>query len=168
MRRALALALAAVALLVPAATGADAAGHRGHRHAHKQRHAPKRHYRDERVVMPPRRTARKPPRKPPATTPEPTPLTRMKVVAREFSLTLSRQAVPAGTVAVELDNHGEDPHDLRVERAQNALAGFNFTLTKPGTFATRKLELGPGTWKLYCTLDGHEALGMSATLTVGG
>ena len=159
----LAVALAAVAVLAgPATPGADAAKHRKH-------HAKKRHYRDEHVVMPARRPARKPPaERPPVTPPAPRPLARMKVVAREFSLTLSRQLVPAGTVAVELDNHGEDPHDLRVESAANALAGFNFALTKPGTFATRRLELGPGTWKLYCTLEGHEALGMSATLTVGG
>jgi uncharacterized cupredoxin-like copper-binding protein len=89
----------------------------------------------------------------------------MQVVAREFSLTLSRQAVGAGVVAIELSNHGEDPHDLRVERADS---GFNFTLTKPGERTTRKLDLGPGTWKLYCTLDGHAALGMSATFTVAG
>jgi plastocyanin len=166
MRRLLLLALALATLAavsVPATPGADAAKHRGHRHAKK------RHYRDARVVMPARRPARKPPaERPPVTPPAPKPLARMKVVAREFSLTLSRQAVPAGTVAVELDNHGDDPHDLRVESAAGALAGFNFPLTKPGTFSTRRLELGPGTWKLYCTLEGHEALGMSATVTVGG
>jgi uncharacterized cupredoxin-like copper-binding protein len=71
-------------------------------------------------------------------------------------------------VAIELNNHGEDPHDLRVERADSALSGFDFTLTKPGAITTRKLDLGPGTWKLYCTLDGHAALGMSATFTVSG
>ena len=156
MRRAIALGLAGAVLLVPATPGAGAAKHR---------QGYKRHHRDQRVTMP----ARRPPfQRPPVTPPEPKPLTRMKAVAREFSLTLSRQAVPAGTVAVELDNHGEDPHDLRVERAENALAGFNFTLTKPGAFVTRKLQLGPGTWKLYCTLEGHAALGMSATLSVGG
>ena len=154
------LAVAAATMLVPAAPVADAAKYRKHRKAHK------RHYRDERVVMPPRRPVRRPPvQRPPS---EPRPLNRMKVVAREFDLTLSRQSVPAGVVAVELDNHGEDPHDLRVERATTALAGFNFTLTKPGEFVTRRLELGPGTWKLYCTLEGHAALGMSATLAVGG
>jgi hypothetical protein len=66
--------------------------------------------------MPTRRppVQRPPATKPPTTTPEPKPLGRMQVVAREFSFTLSRQAVAAGAVAIELNNHGEDPHDLRV------------------------------------------------------
>ena len=158
MRRAPVLALAAAILLVPAVPVAGAAKHPGHRHAQKP------HHKDQRVRMP----ARRPPvQRPPVTPPEPKPLSRLQVVAREFNFTLSRQSVAAGPVAIELNNHGEDPHDLRVERAEGALSGFDFTLTKPGEISTRKLDLGPGTWKLYCTLDGHAALGMSATFTVG-
>jgi hypothetical protein len=163
MRCGVALALAATVLLVPAAPAADAAKHRKHRQGYT------RHHKDQRVVMPARRPAPRPPvQRPPATPPEPRPLSRVQVVAREFSLTLSRRTLAAGAVAIELSNHGEDPHDLRVERAANTLAGFNFTLTKPGAITGRKLALAPGTWKLYCTLDGHAALGMTATLTVGG
>ncbi|MFL5782262.1 MAG: hypothetical protein ACJ760_13190 [Thermoleophilaceae bacterium] len=168
MRRVLAVALAAMLVAAP---GAGAARHRHHGHAHKQKHhAHKRHHRDQPVVTPRRRppAPRPPVRRPPVTPPEPKPLGRLQVVAREFSFTLSRQSVTAGTVAIELDNHGEDPHDLRVERADDLLSGFNFTLTKPGEVTSRKLDLGPGTWKLYCTLDGHAALGMSATVTVTG
>ncbi|HKP92167.1 MAG TPA: hypothetical protein VJT75_19515 [Thermoleophilaceae bacterium] len=158
MRRALTLAVAAAVLLVPAAPGAGAAKHRGHKR-----------YRDQAVYMPARKPYRKPPaHRPPVTPPAPRPLTRMQVVAREFSLTLSRQSVAAGTVAVELNNRGEDPHDLRVEPADGAPLGFGFALTKPGELTTQKLDVGPGTWKLYCTLDGHAALGMSATVTVTG
>lgn len=161
MRRVLAVALAAMLVAAP---GAGASRHRHHGHAHK------RHHRDQPVVTPRRRppAPRPPVRRPPVTPPEPKPLGRLQVVAREFSFTLSRQSVTAGTVAIELDNHGEDPHDLRVERADDLLSGFNFTLTKPGEVTSRKLDLGPGTWKLYCTLDGHAALGMSATVTVTG
>ena len=98
--------------------------------------------------------------------PKPRPFARLQVVAREFSLTVSRKTLPAGRVGVELDNFGEDPHDLRVERANRAATGFSFELAKPGTVSTRKLNLGPGSWKLYCTLPGHAALGMSATVAV--
>ena len=31
-----------------------------------------------------------------------------------------------------------------------------------------KLNLGPGTWKLYCTLPGHDQAGMHALITVAG
>jgi hypothetical protein len=154
MRRALLLALVA-ALLVPAGTGA------------KMR-------RDEQVrIVPashPGKPQQRPTQRPPVTDPRPAPkpLARLQVVAREFTLTLSRGAVAAGRVAVELDNFGQDPHDLRVERTTDPSTGFNFTLAKPRTVSSRRLDLGPGTWKLFCTLPGHEALGMSATVTVGG
>ena len=45
----------------------------------------------------------------------PTPA-RVGVSATEFHLTLSRPAVKAGVVEIELQNDGQDPHDLRVRR----------------------------------------------------
>jgi hypothetical protein len=71
-------------------------------------------------------------------------------------------------VAVELANLGEDPHDLRLERVQSAGIAFDFGEAKAGNVTSRKLDLSPGTWKLYCTLPGHELLGMHALLTVAG
>jgi plastocyanin len=103
---------------------------------------------------------------PPA--PAPRPLGHLQVIAREFSFTASRLTLAAGTVAIELNNRGQDPHDLRVERADDAATGFDFALTKPSTLTSRKLELTPGTWKLYCTLPGHDQAGMHATVTVSG
>jgi hypothetical protein len=115
----------------------------------------------------------RPVKRPPAPTPPPVveppaprPLARVQVVAREFSLTLSRQSLPAGRAAVELVNQGQDPHDLRVERADAPATGFSFDSARPRTVASRKLDLTAGDWKLYCTLPGHEALGMSARITV--
>ena len=116
-----------------------------------------------RSVTPPART----PVTPPAP-PKPRPLARVQAITREFSITLSRRTLPAGAVAVELVNRGEDPHDLRVERANAPATGFSFTLAKPGSVSSQKLQLAPGEWKLYCTLDGHAAAGMSATVTVTG
>ena len=42
--------------------------------------------------------------------------TRLQVVAREYSFTLSRLTVHSGPALIELDNMGQDPHDLRVQR----------------------------------------------------
>jgi hypothetical protein len=125
----------------------------------------------EPAVKPP--TPRPPRPQVPTPSPTPTPrtpkpLARIQVIAREFSLTLSRRTVAAGPVAIELDNYGQDPHDLRVERGDDASTGFSFTLAKPRTVSSKKLELSPGEWKLYCTLPGHEELGMSARVTVSG
>jgi hypothetical protein len=168
VRRAALIALA-VALLASATTPADAAKHRRRGHVlHGERVGVVK----EPAVKPP--TARPPRPQVPTPTPTPTPaptpkpLGRIQVIAREFSLTLSRRTVAAGPVAIELDNYGQDPHDLRVERGDDALTGFSFTLAKPHAVSSRKLELSPGEWKLYCTLPGHEALGMSARVTVSG
>ena len=40
----------------------------------------------------------------------------MQVVAREFSYSLSRTRLKAGTAVIELANFGQDAHDLRVQR----------------------------------------------------
>ena len=39
------------------------------------------------------------------------------MVAREYSLGFSRLHLHAGTAVIELDNFGQDPHDLRVQRS---------------------------------------------------
>ena len=152
MRRAVAVPLVVALLAVPGVTA-----------AHPRHHRHKRH--DERVSIsapPPTRHVQPPPVPPP-----PKPLARLQVVAREWSVVPSKLTVPAGRVVVELDNLGQDPHDLRIERANDPAAGFDFTLARAGTRETQSLQLGAGTWKLYCALPGHEALGMSALITIG-
>jgi plastocyanin len=164
VRRAVLLVLA-LALLAPAATLAHPPRHK--RHVVRQEEPVRtRHGRHRKPPTKPPKPPVKPPTTPPPTTPPPKPLARLQVTAREYSLTLSRTAVAAGTVSVELDNFGQDPHDLRVERTGSPSTGFSFTLAKPRTVSSQKLDLAPGDWKLYCTLPGHEALGMTARITV--
>jgi hypothetical protein len=90
----------------------------------------------------------------------------VSVGAKEFSLTLSRPLVGKGSVRVELRNNGEDPHNLVVspEGAHTPLASFS-TLD-PGTYERRSVTLSPGRYQLWCSLESHEALGMSVTLRV--
>jgi plastocyanin len=90
------------------------------------------------------------------------------VIEREFSLTPSRTTLAAGTVAIELVNRGQDPHDLRVERIADGVTHFDFALAQPGSVTSQKLNLAPGTWKLYCTLPRHDEYGMRALITVTG
>ena len=111
-----------------------------------------------------------PPDAPAPTTAAPTataPVTRIGVVAREFSLTLSRTSVSAGAVGVQLQNFGQDPHNLRVERVDGTSAPTDFATTEPGSLQSQTVTLAPGAYKLYCTLPGHDAAGMHATLIVG-
>jgi hypothetical protein len=168
VRRALPLALALAALALVAVPAAGAAHH--HRKAQAQTRGPRADERVRQAALV--RRVPKPPTPPvdpaPDPTPKPRPLARMQALTREFTITLSRRTLPAGQVSIELANMGQDPHDLRVERADAPATGFSFSLARPGTRSSRKLELAPGEWKLYCTLEGHAAMGMSTTVTVTG
>jgi plastocyanin len=103
---------------------------------------------------------------PPA--PAPAPASRLGVAAREFSLALSRTSLPAGAALVELQNFGEDAHNLRIERLDGTGTPVDLPEAQAGKVTSAKATLGPGAYRLYCTLPGHDALGMHATLTVGG
>jgi plastocyanin len=90
----------------------------------------------------------------------------VSVAAKEFSLTLSRPLVGAGDVRVELRNVGEDPHNLVVspEGAHTPLASFS--TVGPGLYERLTVDLSPGRYQLWCSLESHETLGMSVTLRV--
>jgi len=105
----------------------------------------------------------------PAPLPAPAPvpvLGHLQVPAREFSLSLSRLVLDAGPVAIQLANFGEDAHDLSVQRTDGSGAAVAFPAVGAGGVATQTLTLAPGTYRLWCTLPGHDALGMHTTLTV--
>jgi plastocyanin len=86
-------------------------------------------------------------------------------VAKEYSVTLSRLRVRAGEVTIELANFGEDPHDLRLQRAgAKHVAGIG--VVEPGKVADLTLRLLPGRYSLWCSLADHRRLGMRAVLTV--
>ncbi len=93
------------------------------------------------------------------------------VDAQEWSLYPSRATVPAGTVAVELWNRGEDPHDTQIRRlnAHGQMVGpvlGRVRLTLPGKITQATWHLKAGRYELFCSLPGHIKLGMSARLRV--
>ena len=90
----------------------------------------------------------------------------VSVGAREFSLTLSRPLVGAGDVRIELRNVGEDPHNLVVSPEGSHSPLGSFSTLDPGLYERRTVALAPGRYQLWCSLEGHEALGMSVTLRV--
>ena len=79
-----------------------------------------------------------------------------------MSVALRMRGGPAagdGEIALNVVNFGEDPHDLTIDgHAQVALA--------PGQAAQLKLTLPAGEYRLYCSLEGHVQLGMTAQLLV--
>lgn len=90
---------------------------------------------------------------------------RLGVSATEFHLTLSRQSVKAGVVEIELQNDGQDPHDLRVRRVGGSHT-FSVALVDPGNRRTVAIHVKPGSYRLWCSVADHRALGMQAVLRV--
>ncbi|MGH9037645.1 MAG: cupredoxin domain-containing protein, partial [Acidimicrobiia bacterium] len=73
-------------------------------------------------------------------------------------------AVPAGPVKVTLRNEDTQLHTLSVEGQPQ----FKKLETRgTGESQTGTLEVGPGTYTLFCEVPGHRAAGMQATLKVG-
>jgi hypothetical protein len=90
---------------------------------------------------------------------------RLLVEAREFNLVLSRPSVKAGDAIVQLVNRGEDPHDLRLRRV-GGRGGGSIAEALPGEVGEWEGRLRRGRFWVFCTLEGHRALGMRATLRV--
>jgi hypothetical protein len=95
---------------------------------------------------------------------------RMLVTAQEWSLTLSRASVPAGAVTVQLYDRGQDAHNLNIRRVggHHRLTGKaqKVSLAQAGGLTQASWHLARGRYELYCSLPGHEKLGMRAFLTV--
>jgi uncharacterized cupredoxin-like copper-binding protein len=77
--------------------------------------------------------------------------------------------LPAGTTlkpgvaTFDVQNNGKIQHDLAVEGA----GGEKKTpLIDAGKTASLEVGLKPGKYKLYCTVPGHEQLGMKTEVTV--
>lgn len=90
------------------------------------------------------------------------------VKAVEYSYTLSRPEVSPGEVIVELNNQGEDPHNLVLEHEGTEDPKLEIPSTPSITQASAHFTLASGTYRLYCSLYKHEAKGMQATLVVSG
>ena len=90
---------------------------------------------------------------------------RLGVRATEFHLTLSRASVKTGRVLVQLQNAGEDVHDLRLRRIGGTRT-YKFPLTSPEHNVTLSLRFLPGRYRLWCSVANHAQLGMRAVLRV--
>jgi plastocyanin len=72
-----------------------------------------------------------------------------------------------GLVTIKIVNDGDVAHALAVDgpNGEVQLDGR----VEPGATATLEADLDrPGTYTMYCPLDGHRAKGMSGSITVGG
>jgi hypothetical protein len=103
---------------------------------------------------------------PPAEEPAPPTPGHLGVKAEEWSYTLSRPEVEAGEVIVELNNQGEDPHNLNIQLQGGEGSPLQIPITPSLQQTTRSFTLPAGTYRLWCDLDEHDERGMNATLSV--
>jgi plastocyanin len=93
---------------------------------------------------------------------------RLSVKAVEWSYTLSRPEVSAGEAIVELNNLGEDNHNLKLQRIGAEEPALSVPEASPAKRTSARLTLSPGSYRLYCSLFEHDEKGMHATLVVAG
>lgn len=93
---------------------------------------------------------------------------RLLVSESEFHTVLSSSRIAPGRAIVQLLNRGEDDHDLRLRRITRHPGApiARWPLTHPGELSELSLRLSTGRYRLWCSLPGHRALGMRATLRV--
>jgi uncharacterized cupredoxin-like copper-binding protein len=89
----------------------------------------------------------------------------VKVVATEFKFELDHTDFAPSRYTFELDNEGQIPHDLVIEGPD--VDNTKTPVIGGGEKAQIDVALQPGTYKLYCSVPGHEAAGMVTEITVG-
>ncbi len=92
-------------------------------------------------------------------------IVHVQVVAVEYHYTLSRTTVPAGKVAIQFVDDGQDEHNLNVLSGEGELEAA-FPTTVSHGLREQTVNLRKGSFTLFCSLPEHEAKGMHATLTV--
>jgi plastocyanin len=107
------------------------------------------------------------PTPPPPLAPEPElEANRLSVKASEYYFILSRPKVKPGSVTVELNNQGEDPHNLNLRREGDESEPLQIPETESLQRNVAGFDLPGGKYRLWCSLPEHEERGMETTLVV--
>lgn len=96
-----------------------------------------------------------------------------EATSSELTLTTDPQGIPIydrktglvkqGAVTIKLINDATVPHNVAVAQGSKVLGKSDDV---KGGQTELKLDLKPGEYAYYCTIDGHRAAGMEGTLTV--
>ncbi|MBN1529768.1 MAG: hypothetical protein JW895_11940 [Thermoleophilaceae bacterium] len=92
--------------------------------------------------------------------------TSVGVSEREWRVALYRTRVPTGVLRLNVHNYGEDGHDLAIRNRDGKVLA-SVPEVEPGEGDTLRVRVRRrGRYVVFCTLEGHEAKGMRARLTV--
>jgi plastocyanin len=89
------------------------------------------------------------------------PPAQVRVVAEDFAYAPHRIEVASGE-ELSMQNRGYAFHDLKVEGEQ----GLLIPKVASGATTVARVDLQPGTYTIYCTVDDHRKQGMEATLVI--
>jgi plastocyanin len=92
--------------------------------------------------------------------------TKVSVTESEYRIVVSPATLAAGTYAFVVHNKGKLTHALDISGP--GLTTVKVPAIAPGKTRTVTVKLGGGTFKLWCPIPGHAALGMTRSLTVTG
>jgi plastocyanin len=76
----------------------------------------------------------------------------------------SSLSASAGSDTIDFTNDSPLDHDVCVKDSSGKELGCSDVIT--GSNTTLKVDLKPGTYTYFCSVDGHDAAGMNGTLTV--
>ena len=102
-----------------------------------------------------------PDRDSPGNAPTPAPPTQ-EVHLIEYAIHMP-DTLPAGRVAFNVENGGKETHAFEIEG--NGIEAKTNELSR-GNTASLEVDLKPGTYTIYCPVDGHKDKGMKKTITV--
>ena len=91
---------------------------------------------------------------------------RVSVKGVEYYFVLSRPAVKAGELTVELNNQGEDPHNLNIRLEGSEAEPLQIPETDSLQRSVATFDLPAGIYRLWCSLPEHEEKGMATSLIV--
>lgn len=88
---------------------------------------------------------------------------QVQVELQEYEIRMP-QTFPAGPISLMVVNSGKENHGLVIE-GNGARFGTQEPLTRGGS-TTVAVDLKPGTYNVYCPVDGHKGKGMARTISV--
>ncbi len=89
----------------------------------------------------------------------------MSISVADFMIDPSEIEVAGPTVTFDVTSDGPTPHNFSVRNGADEVVMATADLSV-GDTETISAALEPGTYTIFCSLAGHESLGMSGTLTV--
>ncbi|TMF08540.1 MAG: hypothetical protein E6I41_07800 [Chloroflexi bacterium] len=89
-----------------------------------------------------------------------------QVTMTEFKFAPSTLTVPHGKVIFWLVNSGSVAHDLAIQDSSNNRLATSDLVSAGDSKEFDVNDIPAGTYKIFCTQQGHEASGMKGTLTV--